>query len=197
MRCNRSDWPGLCLLVVFNPRVLSANWVDLGFLLHELSNLTPPPQTTTPPAFAIKSSAVALAVLSRPAQCSAGLPCLFVVTSKDSSNNQRVTGGGNNPRVMVIVFKIVQFYLVWCQPIELIWAFLCLLFHKFSNFTHPPPPGGDNYLVVSTPAPSEITDHQNGTYSFTITFVTEQMVGRIGTVIHGVFWCFFLPNLPY
>ena len=33
MQCCRSDWPGLCLFVVVNPCVLSANRVDLGFVV--------------------------------------------------------------------------------------------------------------------------------------------------------------------
>ena len=40
MRC-RSDWPGLCF-VVLNPRVLSANRVDFGlFLFHPPPPFTP------------------------------------------------------------------------------------------------------------------------------------------------------------
>ena len=45
MRCCRSDWPGLCFVVI-NPRVLSANRVDLGFLFHKFSILPPPPAGT-------------------------------------------------------------------------------------------------------------------------------------------------------
>ena len=43
MRRCRSDWPGICLFFVINPRVLSANRVNLGFLFHKFSNFTPPP----------------------------------------------------------------------------------------------------------------------------------------------------------
>ena len=40
MQCCRSDWPGLCFVVI-NPRVLSANRVDLGLFVSSV--LQPPP----------------------------------------------------------------------------------------------------------------------------------------------------------
>ena len=45
LRCCRSDRPGLCFVVI-NPRVLSADRVDLSFFLfHLFSNFTPPPSS--------------------------------------------------------------------------------------------------------------------------------------------------------
>ena len=44
MRCCRNDWPGLCVLCVINSRLLSANRVELGFVLfHKFFNFTPLP----------------------------------------------------------------------------------------------------------------------------------------------------------
>ena len=47
MRCCRSYWPGLCLFVVINPRMLSANRVDLGSLCFMNFPILLPPRLTS------------------------------------------------------------------------------------------------------------------------------------------------------
>ena len=47
-------------------------------------------------------------------------------------------------RLAWALFTLLLSTLVYCQPTELIWAFL---FRKLSNFTHPPPPRLTNDIV--------------------------------------------------
>ena len=43
MRCCRSDWPGLCLFCCYQPLCVVSQELIWAFLLHQLSNFTPPP----------------------------------------------------------------------------------------------------------------------------------------------------------
>ena len=50
-------------------------------------------------------------------------------------------------RLAWALFVLLFSTLMCCQPTELIWAFL---FHKFSNFIPPPPPGWEVVFLITS-----------------------------------------------